>query len=132
MGVLEIRGQRRAVFRPREFGGSLKQSRLTRLSGDSVSRIICPVLFLKRCFAHFICSIRSLVCLSSIISDIFCVTFYFLKEFRRPKLVSHAFAYIGDSSEDMKPTTSFAPLEKIVFSYFLLPQKQLCKRFLLS
>ena len=46
-----------------------------------LSRIIYPVLFLKRCFAHFICSIRSLVCLSSIISDIFCVTFYFCQGF---------------------------------------------------
>ena len=35
LGVPEICGQRRAVFRPREFGGSLKQSRLTRLSGHS-------------------------------------------------------------------------------------------------
>ena len=35
LGVLEICGQKRPVFRPRKIGGSLKQSRLTRLSGDS-------------------------------------------------------------------------------------------------
>ena len=35
LGVPEICGQKRPVFRPRKIGGSLKQSRLTRLSGDS-------------------------------------------------------------------------------------------------
>ena len=35
LGVLDIRGQRRTVFRPRVFGDSLKQSRLAGLSGDS-------------------------------------------------------------------------------------------------
>ena len=35
LGVPEICGQKRPVFRPREIGGSLKQSRLTRLSVDS-------------------------------------------------------------------------------------------------
>ena len=35
LGVPEICGQKRPVFRPRKIGGSLKQSRLTRLFGDS-------------------------------------------------------------------------------------------------
>ena len=37
LGVPEICGQKRPVFRPRKIGGGLKQSRLTRLSGHSAS-----------------------------------------------------------------------------------------------
>ena len=47
MGVLDIRGQRRAVFRPREFGESLKQSRLAGLSGDSDTETKHVILFQK-------------------------------------------------------------------------------------
>ena len=38
--MVEIRGQKRAVLRPRAFGGSLKEQRLTGIFGHCVATVI--------------------------------------------------------------------------------------------
>ena len=54
LGVPEICGQKRPVFRPREIGGSLKQSRLTRLSGDSVTVVLRNMMFAHALTQYFV------------------------------------------------------------------------------